>query len=193
MGLFIVILNILAICFGHETLRLQTQLYGESIQLGAISITYLDIITIFANLLLIVSLTFLLKYTFLGKSIRAAKDNIVLAEIIGVNVKLVYLAVFGIGSGIIALAASLRAMDIGINPTMGFHVILIAATAVIIGGLGSLPGAVLGAFLLGLAENIGVWKLSSVWQNTIAFGLLFVFIIFRPKGFFGEKMESAEI
>jgi branched-chain amino acid transport system permease protein len=193
MGLFIVIQNILAICFGYESLQIHTQFYGKSIQLKAISITYLDIITILATLLVIVSLVFFLKYTFVGKSIRAAKDNILLAEVIGVNINLVYLVAFGLGSGIVALAASLNSMDIGVNPTLGFNVVLIGAIAVTIGGLGSLPGAVLGAFVISLAENIGVWKLSSAWQNTIAFGLFFVFIILLPKGFFGEKLESGEI
>lgn len=193
MGLLIIIENILPIFFGHETLRLTTQLYGKVIHFPGMSITYLDIMTISISILVISFLTLFLKYTSLGKSIRAFKDNVILAEVIGVNINLVYITTFGIGSMIIVLAASLHSMDIGLNPAMGFKAVLIGAIAVIVGGMGSLPGAVLGAFLISFAQNIGVWKLSSVWQNTIAFGLLFAFIVIRPKGFFGEKMEQAEI
>jgi branched-subunit amino acid ABC-type transport system permease component len=76
---------------------------------------------------------------------------------------------------------------------MGFHAILIGAIAAIVGGMNSLSGAVLGAFLISIAQNVGVWKISSEWQNAIAFGLLFLFLVLRPKGFFGGKMESAEV
>jgi len=72
--------------------------------------------------------------------------------------------------------------DTGIEPTMGLSLFLKGVIAAIIGGIGSIYGAVLGAFLLGFAENFGIWKISGEWKDAIAFALLIAFLLFRPKG-----------
>ena len=92
-----------------------------------------------------------------------------------------------------APAAILIMMDRGGTPDMGMEAILIAAIAVIVGGIGSVPGAALGALIIGLAQNLGVMKIPSEWQAAIAFGVLLVVVIVRPHGLLGKKLKKAEI
>ena len=89
---------------------------------------------------------------------------------------------FFIGSAIAGLAGILVGFDTGIEPTMGLGLLLKGVIASIVGGIGNIYGGVLGAFLLGFVENFGIWKISGEWKDAIAFGLLIVFLIFRPRG-----------
>jgi len=73
---------------------------------------------------------------------------------------------------------------------MGFNALIMGVVAVIVGGIRSIPGAMVGGLLLGLAQNIGVWKLPSQWQTTIAFVVLIVFLLLRPQGLLGKKHRA---
>ena len=77
--------------------------------------------------------------------------------------------------------------DTGIEPTMGMNLLLKGVIASIIGGVGNVYGGVLGAFFLGFVENFGIWKISGEWKDTIAFGVLILFLIFKPGGIMGKK------
>jgi branched-chain amino acid transport system permease protein len=90
--------------------------------------------------------------------------------------------VFFLGSAIAGLAGIFIGLDTGIEPTMGMSLLLKGVVASIIGGIGNIYGAVLGAFLLGFVENFGIWKISGEWKDAIAFGLLILFLLFRPTG-----------
>ena len=85
------------------------------------------------------------------------------------------------------MAGVLLGMELGVEPSMGMIFLFKGAIASLVGGLGSLPGAVLGGFLLGFAENFGVWKLQGEWREAIAFGLLIVFLLFRSAGILPRK------
>jgi branched-chain amino acid transport system permease protein len=95
--------------------------------------------------------------------------------------------VFFIGSALAGLAGILAGYDTGLEPTMGMSLLLKGVIASIIGGIGNVYGGVLGAFLLGFVENFGIWKISGEWKDAIAFGLLIIFLLFRPQGIFGRK------
>jgi branched-chain amino acid transport system permease protein len=84
-------------------------------------------------------------------------------------------------------------MDVGAEPYRGTAYVLLASVGVIMGGIGSIPGALVGGVFLGLLENLGVWKIPSEWQSAISFGAFLLFIVIRPRGFFGRKVQSAEI
>jgi branched-subunit amino acid ABC-type transport system permease component len=131
--------------------------------------------------------------TQLGTAMRALSSNREMAEIVGVDVERVYLYTFAIGSALAAPAAVLVASYVGMTTGIGFTVLLIAVAAVIVGGLGSVPGTLLGGLFIGAATNLGVWKISTVWQSSIAFGVLLLFIVFRPTGFFGRKIRTAKV
>jgi branched-chain amino acid transport system permease protein len=104
------------------------------------------------------------------------------AKIVGINTKKVIGWVFVIGSAIAGLAGILIGFDTGIEPTMGMSLLLKGVIASIIGGIGNVYGGVLGAFFLGFIENFGIWKISGEWKDAIAFGVLIIFLLFRPQG-----------
>ena len=116
------------------------------------------------------------------QQVRAVSDDEEVARIAGVNTERILGWIFFIGSAIAGLGGILIGFDTGLQPTMGMDLLLKGVIAAIVGGVGSVSGAILGALLLGFAENFGIWKISGEWKDAIAFGLLILFLIFRPKG-----------
>ena len=114
--------------------------------------------------------------------IKAISDDEEVAKIVGINTNKIIGRVFFIGSAIAGLAGILTGFDIGIEPTMGMSLLLKGVIASIIGGVGSVYGGVIGAFLLGFVENFGIWKISGEWKDAIAFSVLILFLLFRPNG-----------
>ena len=89
-------------------------------------------------------------------------------------------------------AGILISLETNIEPMMGFSAILKGIIAAIIGGIGSIPGALLGGFLLGIVENLGIWHIPAGWKDTIAFAILIIFLLFKPGGIFDVKSEKME-
>jgi len=133
--------------------------------LGA-RITPVQIAIIIVSLLLVASCFFLLKYTKIGQAMRAVANNAELASVSGIDSDRVILSAFALGSAIAGVAGILVAFDVDMTPTMGMNALMMGVVAVIIGGVGSIPGIALGALLLGML--VGVWKISSQWQDAIA-------------------------
>jgi branched-chain amino acid transport system permease protein len=157
--------------------------------LGAV-ITPLQIVIISTSILLLVGLFLFMKKTKLGKAMRAVSDNKDVAEIVGISSEKIYSWSFIIGSAIAGIAAILIALEQNLHPTMGTNLMIKGFAAAIIGGIGSVHGAVLGALLLGLVENFGIWYLPSGYKDAIAFVLLFVFLLWRPQGILGIKRRK---
>ena len=147
-----------------------------------ISITGIQAIIIITAIIVSIAIVSLLKFTTFGKSVRAIADDKEVAQIVGINTKKIISYVFFIGSALSGIAGILIGFDTFIEPTMGLHIILKGAIASIIGGLGSIYGAIIGAVLLGFVENFGILFIGSEWKDAIAFILLILFLIFRPKG-----------
>ena len=134
-----------------------------------------------------------LKRSRWGQAIRAVSSSPEMARTVGIDLKRVHLLTYAIGSALAAPAGILVAMDVGAEPFRGTRFVLLASVAVIMGGIGSIPGAMLGGLFLGLLENVGIWKLPSEWQSAISFGVFLLFIVLRPRGFFGRSVQSAEL
>lgn len=126
----------------------------------------------------------------MGKAIRAVADDPVGASVSGIYPEKTILYSFGIGSLLAGMAGVLISLETNIEPTMGFNAILKGIIAAIIGGIGSIPGAVLGGFFLGIVENFGIWKIQAGWKDTISFAVLIVFLLFRPGGILGKKNDK---
>lgn len=131
--------------------------------------------------------------TKLGKAMRAVSDDPIAANVVGINPERIILTSFAIGSALAGVAGILISFETNIEPTMGFSALLKGIIASIIGGIGSIPGAVLGGFFLGLAENLGIWKISAGWKDCIAFAILIIFLLLRPRGILGNKTEKKTI
>jgi len=154
---------------------------------GGIWLTLLQIIIVITSFILWIGLTLFMKHTKMGKAIRALENDPEMTEIVGIDPERIRLAVYGLGSALAAISAILMTIDMGIDPNAGIMALLIGVIAVIVGGTGNYTGTALAGLLLGIAENIGIWKIPSEWKSSMAFGVLVIFIVFRPTGILGKK------
>ncbi len=157
--------------------------------LGAI-ITPLQIVIAIVSVILFIVLYLFMKKTKIGKAMRAVADNKDVAEIVGISSEKIYSWAFIVGSAVAGIAGILISLEQNFEPMMGTNLIIKGFTAAIIGGIGSVPGAILGSFLLGFAENYGIWFLPSGYKDAIAFVILFIFLLFRPQGILGIKRNN---
>jgi branched-chain amino acid transport system permease protein len=186
-GVFIFIQNLLQLIFGAQILTIRTGPVKEGHHfLGAV-ITNTQILILAASAALCFGLWLFFKKTKLGKAMRAVADDRIAASAVGINPERIILAAFAIGSALAGAAGILISLETDIEPTMGMNAILKGIIASIIGGIGSIPGALFGGLFLGIAENLGIWKISAGWKDCIAFVILIVFLLFRPGGIMGVK------
>ncbi len=153
---------------------------------GVIGSSELVILTMTTVLMLL--LTLFIKFTRLGKAMRATAQDRTMARLVGINVNMIISTTFIIGSGLAAIGGLLIASHIGqINFFIGFIAGIKAFTAAVLGGIGSVPGAVLGSFILGLTESFATGYVSSDYEDVFAFSLLVLILIFRPAGLLGKS------
>jgi len=193
LGLLILIENVLAIVFTPDPMRLDIGALDTSLVIGPVFLTYLHVLTVALAAAGYVALMWFLKRSRWGQAIRAVSSSPEMARTVGIDLKRVHLLTYAIGSALAAPAGILVAMDVGAEPFRGTRFVLLASVAVIMGGIGSIPGAMLGGLFLGLLENVGIWQLPSEWQSAISFGVFLLFIVLRPRGFFGRRVQSAEL
>lgn len=193
LGLLTLIENLLAILFTPDPLRMDVGQLADAVQLGPVYLTRLHLISVACAVIGFLALMAFLRYSLWGRAIRAVSSSPEMARTVGIDLRRVHLLTYAVGSAISAPAGILLAMDVGVEPYRGTTFVLLASVAVILGGIGSIPGALLGALVLALLENLGVWKIASEWQSSISFGVFLFFIVVRPRGFFGRKVQSAEI
>lgn len=192
-GVFIFLQNLFQLIFGAQILTLRTGAVKEGHHfLGAV-ITDIQILIIFASLVLFVLGWLFIQKTKLGKAIRAVSDDPIGARVVGINSEKIIMIAFAIGSALAGAAGILISLETNIEPTMGMNAILKGIVASIVGGIGSIPGALLGGLLIGLAENLGIWQIQAGWKDTIAFVILIIFLLIRPSGIMGVKNEKEQI
>ena len=150
-----------------------------------------DLVILLTTALVMVGLTMLIKFSRIGKAMRATSQDRTMAMLVGIDVNKVISVTFIIGSALAAIGGMLIASHIGqINFFIGFIAGIKAFTAAVLGGIGSIPGAVLGGFVLGLTESFATGYVSSDYEAVFAFSLLVLILIFKPAGLLGR--EAAE-
>ncbi len=146
-----------------------------------------DMVILVTTSVVMVALTLLIKFTRIGKAMRATAQDRTMARLVGINVDRVISVTFIIGSALAAIGGLLIASHIGqINFFIGFIAGIKAFTAAVLGGIGSIPGAVLGGFVLGLTESFATGYVSSDYEDVFAFSLLVLILIFKPSGILGR-------
>ncbi len=163
--------------------------YPDIVELLGITMTYQRLLVILAAIVLIALLQIFIKKTTPGTTIEAVAQNREGAMLLGVNVNWVSSFTFAISTATAAAAACLVAPIFMISPTMGALLGMKAFVIVILGGLGSIPGAILGGYILGLLEAIGGGYLSAAYKDVYAFGALVLILSIRPTGLFGREMS----
>ena len=154
-------------------------------------VSSVDMLILVMTALTMVALTVLIKYTKIGKAMRATQQDQVMARLVGINVDRVISATFVIGSVLAAIGGVLIASRTGqINSAIGFMAGIKAFTAAVLGGIGNIPGAVLGGLVLGVAETLGAGYISSAYEDVFAFGLLVLILILRPAGLLGKAVKQ---
>jgi branched-chain amino acid transport system permease protein len=187
LGLMVAIQNIISMAFGDELKTLWDRPVGRGLSLGSALITPVQLLTVISSFVALISLAAFLRLTRLGLSLRSVADNEELAVVIGLDPKKVTAVAFGIGSAIAAISAILASFDTGLTPAMGFNALLMAVVAVVVGGVGSIPGALLGGVGIGLIRNLAVAVVPTAWIDSIVFLVLIVFLLVRPHGLLGES------
>ncbi|CAI3808476.1 MULTISPECIES: high-affinity branched-chain amino acid ABC transporter permease LivH [Pseudomonas] len=150
-------------------------------------ISYMQILVFVVTLVAMTLLTLFISRSRLGRACRACAEDIKMANLLGINTNNIIALTFVIGAALAAVAAVLLSMQYGvINPNAGFLVGLKAFTAAVLGGIGSIPGAMLGGLVLGVAEAFGADIFGDQYKDVVAFGLLVLVLLFRPTGILGR-------
>jgi len=180
LGLMTSLQSIISILFTNQFKLFSLQ--ATTYQFGGMIITQVQIITLISVIAVATGLILLLKKTKFGRAVRAIGDDEEVSKIVGIDTNKIISQVFFIGSAIAGLSGILSGFDVGLEPTMGLSLLFKGVIASIIGGVGNVYGGILGALLLGFVENFGVWQISGEWKDALSFGLLILFLLFRPQG-----------
>ena len=188
-GVFLFVTGIILLIFGAEV-----RTFGLPITKGyeifGAAITGIQVILIAASLVLFLLLHIFMRTTRLGKAMRALADDKQVAATLGINVERTITITFIISAVLVGIAGILVALEQNLEHAMGFSVVLKGLTASIVGGIGNVPAALAGGFLIGIIENFGIWFLPSGYKDAIAFMILILFLLFRPRGLFGVKTRE---
>jgi branched-chain amino acid transport system permease protein len=155
---------------------------------GKSLVTTTQLVILVTTFIVMILLTLLIKFSKIGKAMRATAQDKVMAQLVGIDINRVISITFAIGSATAAIGGVLIANHMGqINFYIGFLAGIKAFVAAVLGGIGSIPGAVLGSFVLGMTESFGAGYISSAYEDTFAFVILILILIFKPAGILGRN------
>jgi branched-chain amino acid transport system permease protein len=186
IGAWIVMQNTELLVWGGVAKSIVTPFPDAPLVIGPVSISWLRVFVLAAALLLIIGAYALIHRTKLGKAMRATFQDPDAAALMGVHIKGIHTATFAIGSGLAAAAGALLGPVFLVTPTMGDLASLKAFAIVILGGLGNITGATIGAFILALVEELGAGYVSSGYRDAMGFLIIIVVLLFKPTGLFAR-------
>jgi branched-chain amino acid transport system permease protein len=183
----IIMVNALLMIFGPDARNVQNDYQLESWEIGHILIDKARLYAAGAALVATAALFAFFRMTLTGKAIRACADNHVGALVVGLNVKHLYALTFGLGSACLAVAGCAMVLLVEVTPSLGPAYTLLAFVIVIVGGLGSMGGALLGGVLIGVSEALAGLFIAPSAKSMFSFALLILVLLFRPQGLLGRK------
>jgi len=192
-GGYVILQNLILLIWKSDPRTVKIpEVLKNGIPVGLLTFTPLDILTVITAGAALGAVVLFMRHTKVGKAMRAVENDPLGATITGIPTEWVRLVSFFLGSVLVAVAVTFHVVDKGLEPTIGVNAVLVATVAMIVGGVGSYGGAALAGLMIGIAENLGIWQIPSEWKNTITFCVLVLFILFRPRGFFGHRMTRYE-
>ncbi|SFB22354.1 amino acid/amide ABC transporter membrane protein 1, HAAT family [Lentibacillus halodurans] len=185
IGILLFLEAVAQLIWGPDFREMSTP-YGQAVTLGGVTFTWQRLIIVVSAIGVMVLLYLFLKKTFTGSTIIAMAQNREGASLVGINTNKVAILTFFVAGALAAIGASLSSPINLVFPGMGHLVILKAFVIIIIGGMGSIPGAILGGYILGFAESIGATYISADYKDIIAFVLLIAILSIKPQGIFAK-------
>ncbi|MEM2108283.1 MAG: branched-chain amino acid ABC transporter permease [Candidatus Bathyarchaeia archaeon] len=189
LGLIYVFENAVVLLWGNKSQQIASLFQGLQLSLGSVSIGYDRLLAVLIVIGILAALYLLLRKTKIGLAMRATSQKSDTSMLMGINIERVYVFTFALGAALAGAAGALYGIIFPFDPTIGALPTIKAFAIIILGGLGSIPGAVIGGLLYGIAENVAVYFLGGIWQDAIAFAVLIIVLVIRPTGLFGEKGE----
>ena len=162
-------------------------IFARSISIGHVFIKGELLLGFVVTLCCTVALQWVIKHTFLGKAIRATVQDGEAAKLMGIAVPKIFLITFAAGSALVGLAACVMMPLFSVFPTVGLNFVLIAFVIVVLGGMGSIEGALLGGFCVGVVQSVSAYYVAPAFGQLFFFLLFLLVMIFRPNGLFGQK------
>jgi branched-chain amino acid transport system permease protein len=188
VGVSIILQNFVMLAQGKEYKNLPPMLPSEGFTMFGANVSPVQMYILGSSILLMIILHLFVAKTRLGKAMRATSEDRVMAGLVGININQVISITFMIGSALAAVAGVMVTLYYGVvHFFMGYMAGIKAFTAAVLGGIGSIPGAMLGGFMLGLIENFGASYISSVYKDAFAFLVLIITLIIRPSGLLGQR------
>ena len=188
VGLGIVIANTLLIVFGPDARSVQTSYAFDSFQVGPIIVDAAKVYAAAAAMIFTAALFAFFRFTLIGTAIRACADNYTGALVVGLDVKRLYALTFGLGAACVGAAGTILILIIDATPMLGPSYTLLAFIIVITGGLGSMPGALVGGVLIGVTEALAGLLFTPSAKSMFAFAILVLVLVLRPQGLLGKRL-----
>ena len=183
----IIIVNALLIIFGPDARTIQTAYTYDSFQVGRLIVDASKLYAAAAAIVFAMLLFIFFRFSLLGKAIRACADNYTGALVVGLDVRHLYALTFALGAACVGAAGVMMTLIIDVTPIVGPTYTLLAFVIVITGGLGSMPGALVGGVLIGLTEAFAGLLFTPSAKSMFAFGILVLVLLFRPQGILGKR------
>ena len=187
VAIAIIIVNVLLIVYGPDAQTVQASYAFDSFRLGALIVDATKLYAGIAAVVVAAALFAFFRYTRIGTSIRACADNYTGALVVGLDVKHLYALTFGLGAACVGAAGVMLVLIVDVTPALGPSYTLLAFVIVITGGLGSMPGALIGGVLIGLTEAMAGLLFAPSAKSMFAFGILVLVLLFRPQGIIGKR------
>lgn len=191
IGVSYLLQNVFLIIFGSASLTFPKIIPSGTINLGSITMSYVTIATLIITAISTAALLFFVNKTKLGKAMRAVSEDGKAAQLMGINVDTTIALTFAIGSALAAIAGVIYGTKFSlINPYIGAMLGIKAFIAAVLGGIGSIQGAMVGGIIIGVAESFTITYISSAFSDAVVFGILIFILLVKPAGLFGSNVRE---
>jgi len=187
LAVALILVNGLLMAFGPDARNVQVDYALDSYQMGPVLVDKVRVVCALVALAACALLWAVFRFTSFGKAIRACADNLLGARVVGLDVAHLYGLTFGLGCACVGVAGTLLTLLVDVTPASGPAYTLLAFIIVIIGGLGSMPGALAGGVLIGMSEAAAGIAFSPSAKSMVSFALLIVVLAFKPQGLFARR------
>lgn len=193
VGLSTALINLALMLFGADIVNTPSGGVRTPVEIGPVRVLTGQLWILLAAVVMVVGLQLFLGFTNTGRAIRAVAQNRTAAQLMGINANRMYILTFGIGAACVGVAAALVAPLYPAQPNIGTYFVLTAFVVVVLGGLGSIPGAMLGAMIIGIVDSMSGFYIGSDLREAVVFGMFLVILILKPSGLMGGRNTLSHV